>query len=67
MLDWMNSAGLEEIDLLDVSRTTVAEQRCTGWMQFESLQASLDPDDPGRTVEGHPAPVRAALVAKSRN
>ena len=61
---WLEEAGFDEARLLDVSRTTMEEQRTTAWMTFESLAESLDPQDPERTVEGHPAPVRAALLAK---
>jgi len=32
-------------------------------MHFESLVDFLDPQDPGRTVEGYPAPRRAIFVA----
>ncbi len=63
---WMRKAGLDDIAVLDIGRTTAAEQRRTDWMQFESLEACLEPGDPGRTIEGHPAPVRAALLARSR-
>jgi tRNA (mo5U34)-methyltransferase len=60
--EWLHQAGLGEGELLDVSPTTTEEQRSTEWMRFESLDRCLDPDDPGRTVEGYPAPVRAALL-----
>nr|NIQ96107.1 DUF1698 domain-containing protein [Desulfuromonadales bacterium]NIS42196.1 DUF1698 domain-containing protein [Desulfuromonadales bacterium] len=30
----------------------------------ESLAAFLDPVDPSKTMEGHPAPLRAIMVAK---
>ena len=35
-------------------------------MTFESLDDFLDPDDPARTIEGYPAPVRGILVAQKR-
>jgi tRNA (mo5U34)-methyltransferase len=35
-------------------------------MPFESLADYLDPDNPRRTVEGHPAPVRATILAERR-
>jgi len=35
----------------------------TPWMTFESLADALDPADPERTIEGHPAPARAIFVA----
>lgn len=60
---WLSDAGYEAVRTVDVSPTTVAEQRSTRWMRFESLAESLDPGDPGRTAEGYPAPVRAALLA----
>lgn len=60
---WMRDAGLRDIRLLDMSRTRMEEQRSTRWMKFESLKECLDPDNPTLTVEGYPAPVRAALVA----
>ena len=62
--EWLEQAGLRDVQVLDVSRTTVAEQRSTNWMTFESLQECLDPGNPLRTVEGYPAPVRAALLIK---
>jgi tRNA (mo5U34)-methyltransferase len=34
-------------------------------MDFESLPDFLDLDDPGLTVEGHPAPRRAILLARA--
>jgi tRNA (mo5U34)-methyltransferase len=63
MAQWLEQAGFSDIELLDVSPTTTAEQRRTAWMQFESLADYLNPDDPTRTIEGHPAPLRAVLRA----
>lgn len=64
MMQWLEAAGLDDVELIDVSPTTVEEQRRTDWMHFESLADYLDPHAPGLTVEGHPAPIRA--VIKSR-
>lgn len=61
---WLEQAGMEDISVLDVTRTSTAEQHSTNWMRFESLPECLDPDNPLLTVEGHPAPVRAALLVK---
>ena len=58
---WLKTVGLGHSRVLDVSKTTIEEQRSTEWMTFESLRECLDKDNPQRTVEGHPAPVRAAL------
>jgi tRNA (mo5U34)-methyltransferase len=32
-------------------------------MTYESLADFLDPNDDTQTIEGHPAPVRAILIA----
>ena len=59
---WLGQVGLSDMQVLDVSRTTVDEQRSTDWMTFESLQESLDKQASSLTVEGHPAPIRAAIL-----
>ena len=60
--DWLEQAGLPDTKVLDVSKTTIDEQRRTDWMTFESLRECLDMENPSITVEGHPAPTRAALL-----
>lgn len=60
---WIQRAGFREIETLSVERTTVDEQRQTPWAPFESLAHFLDPENPERTVEGYPAPHRAAVLA----
>lgn len=62
--NWLQQAGLPAARVLDVSQTTTAEQRSTDWMTFESLQECLDRTNPSLTIEGHPAPVRAALLVQ---
>ncbi len=59
---WLRQSGFTDVRLVDVTVTTASEQRSTEWMPFESLAEALDPDDPGVTVEGLPAPVRALIV-----
>lgn len=61
---WLEAAGFDQIRLLDRTLTTAGEQRPTDWMTFESLAHALDPADPGLTIEGHPAPLRAMLLAR---
>jgi tRNA (mo5U34)-methyltransferase len=61
--NWLTRCGFRAVRCVDVSPTTPAEQRRTPWMRFESLSECLDPQDPTRTVEGHPAPVRALFIA----
>ena len=60
---WLARCGFTGIECVDRSHTDFAEQRRTEWMHFESLADFLDPEDPTRTIEGHPAPLRAVLVA----
>ncbi|MFI4912871.1 MAG: tRNA 5-methoxyuridine(34)/uridine 5-oxyacetic acid(34) synthase CmoB [Sedimentisphaeraceae bacterium JB056] len=61
---WLIDAGFRQPRVVDVSKTTLEEQRKTDWMTFESLGDFLDSADGNLTVEGHPAPVRAVAVAR---
>lgn len=65
LLSWLRKTGFCEPRLVDMARTTTQEQRSTHWMRFHSLADFLDPENSERTAEGHPAPVRAVLVAES--
>ena len=64
LFNWLERAGFEEIELIATKVTDYQEQRKTSWMQFQSLEDFLDPDDPTRTVEGYPAPKRVYLKAR---
>ncbi len=61
--NWLRRVGFRRIRTVDTTATTSEEQRSTRWMRFESLADFLDPADRSRTVEGHPAPVRAIVLA----
>ncbi|PYC27554.1 tRNA 5-methoxyuridine(34)/uridine 5-oxyacetic acid(34) synthase CmoB [Aquipseudomonas alcaligenes] len=61
---WLRRAGFVDVRCVDVSTTSVEEQRATDWMRFQSLPEFLDPADHSRTVEGLPAPTRAVLLAR---
>lgn len=61
---WLAESGFEKIRQIDLAPTTPTEQRRTEWMTYESLADFLDPADPGRTLEGYPAPVRAMVLAQ---
>ncbi|RMV93554.1 tRNA 5-methoxyuridine(34)/uridine 5-oxyacetic acid(34) synthase CmoB, partial [Pseudomonas coronafaciens] len=61
---WMRRAGFTDVRCVDVSHTTVEEQRSTEWMRFQSLGDYLDPADHSKTVEGLPAPMRAVIVGR---
>lgn len=61
---WLEKCGFVDVRVVDICTTTTQEQRRTDWMITESLAEFLDPEDPTKTVEGYPAPVRAVLVAR---
>ena len=63
---WLERCGFRRVRVVDVSTTPTQEQRSTPWMRFESLPDFLDPEDPARTLEGHPAPRRAILLAEAQ-
>ncbi len=65
LLLWLQRCGLRNARVVDVSTTSLQEQRTTDWMRFQSLADSLDPDDRSHTVEGLPAPRRAVILANA--
>ncbi|MDX2480007.1 MAG: tRNA 5-methoxyuridine(34)/uridine 5-oxyacetic acid(34) synthase CmoB [Desulfuromusa sp.] len=60
---WLQRCGFNDIACVNTDRTSTKEQRRTEWMTFESLADYLDPQDQLKTIEGHPAPLRAVFVA----
>ena len=62
---WLSRCGFNKIRTVDVTSTTLEEQRSTEWMHFESLADFLDPADKRFTIEGYPAPRRAVLIAEA--
>jgi tRNA (mo5U34)-methyltransferase len=61
---WLARAGFVDIRTVDETPTSIEEQRSTDWMRFQSLPDFLDPEDADKTVEGHPAPLRATVIAR---
>lgn len=61
---WLERTGFTDIKIIDVTPTTTEEQRATKWMENHSLSSFLDPKDSSKTIEGYPAPLRAALTAR---
>ncbi len=57
--NWCYRAGFKRFELLCTSVTQHNEQRKTQWIEGESLENFLDPDDTTKTIEGYPAPKRA--------
>jgi tRNA (mo5U34)-methyltransferase len=62
---WLRRSGFKDIEIVDTCITSTDEQRSTEWMTFDSLADALDDDDPGKTVEGWPAPRRVVAIAKA--
>mgnify|MGYP003669024783 FL=1 len=60
---WLRRCGFKDVRCVDINTTSIEEQRPTEWMTFESLADFLDPNDHSKTIEGHPAPVRAIFTA----
>lgn len=60
---WMKKVGFKNIRLVNIDQTSLDEQRKTEWIDTQSLSDFLDPNDPNKTVEGYPAPLRAIFIA----
>jgi tRNA (mo5U34)-methyltransferase len=63
LLSWVRRCGFRQAQVADISLTTSQEQRSTPWMRFQSLSDFLDPEQPGLTIEGLPAPQRCIVTA----
>jgi tRNA (mo5U34)-methyltransferase len=62
--NWCFRAGFCEIEVLNIIKTEYDEQRKTPWIDTQSLEDFLDPNESSRTVEGYPAPKRVYIKAK---
>lgn len=62
--NWLLGCGFHDIRCVDITPTTSQEQRKTDWIDSDSLDAFLDPNDNRMTKEGYPAPVRAVVIAR---
>jgi tRNA (mo5U34)-methyltransferase len=63
---WLERCGFGRVRCVDITPTTLEEQRKTAWIDSDSLETFLDPRDDTRTVEGHPAPIRAVMIASPK-
>jgi tRNA (mo5U34)-methyltransferase len=65
LVAWLGRCGFGNARVVDVTPTTVREQRSTDWMRFQSLADFLDPEDRARTAEGLAAPRRGIFIAEA--
>lgn len=61
---WLEKLNFVDVKLVNIDQTSPQEQRKTDWIDTESLEDFLDPNDNNKTIEGYPAPKRAIFVAK---
>lgn len=61
--NWCYRAGFEHVEVLETMVTEGNEQRKTEWIDTQSLEDYLDPEDETKTVEGYPAPKRVYIKA----
>jgi len=62
---WLERVGFKNIRVVNEDVTSLDEQRRTEWMETESLADFLDPNDPTKTIEGYPAPLRTIIIAEA--
>jgi len=65
MILWLQRCGFKDVRCVDITDTSLEEQRKTDWMTFESLVDFLDPNDVTKTIEGYPAPKIAVYIANT--
>jgi tRNA (mo5U34)-methyltransferase len=61
--NWLFRAGFSDVEVLAVKKTKLNEQRKTDWIDSQSLNDFLDPNNPNLTIEGYPAPKRVYVKA----
>lgn len=65
MCAWLERCGFKNVRWVNTDQTAFEEQRKTQWIDTESLQDFLNPNDPNKTIEGYPAPKRAIFIANT--
>ena len=66
LANWLKRAGFQDVKIFCSHPMNSDEQRKTDWMTFESYSDFIDPADPGKTIEGYPAPLRVFVKGISR-
>ncbi len=63
LINWCHRAGFKHVEVLETMVTQASEQRKTEWIDTQSLEDFLDPQDSTKTVEGYAAPKRVYIKA----
>ncbi len=63
LINWLQKAQFKDIEVFYTHKLEFEEQRRTEWMDWQSLEDFLDPEDPAKTIEGYPAPIRIYVKA----
>lgn len=63
LVNMLKRTGFKDIKVFYSHKLEFEEQRQTLWAPYQSLEHFLDPQDPSKTVEGYPAPIRIYLRA----
>jgi tRNA (mo5U34)-methyltransferase len=63
LVNWLHKCKFKNIEVIFDEPLTSDEQRVTEWSGNQSLENFLMPDDPKKTIEGHPSPRRVAVRA----
>ena len=66
LTNWCKRAGFNCVEVLAIKKTELNEQRKTDWINSQSLNDFLDPNNPNLTVEGYPAPKRVYIKATKK-
>ena len=66
LFNWLERCGFHAPRLIATRKTDITEQRKTEWINGESLEHFLDPNDHTKTFEGYNAPIRAYISARRR-
>lgn len=60
----LSRTGFQYIETFEKQALSNQEQRATSYSPHNSLDDGLDPNDPSKTIEGHPAPWRIYTKAR---
>lgn len=65
MKNWLLKTGFKNVEVVYSGALTFEEQRKTAWCQYQSLEDFTSNEDPTKTIEGYPSPIRMILIART--